>query len=501
MTLVHRFKEHDPRCMRAWLLVILNLIKWRNMMKNLDQKLNKKHLSFLAACLCSTIFFNDSPSWGMDLPPEDRENHQRGKRLLEDAEERRAKRQRIADVESSAKDYISQEVKKNYASFLANKGQEIINYAFANHKGSAANMRKILRVAVKTLENIYSKYNAPRISFKESIAHLKQIQKFFIKNNSKIQYDEDQKILSVKVGLIGMRDINEALSLHKEATTINAFALNTFLIDEDFISPGIQFNVIAPYLKRIEGKIIDLTGKEGVAKQDAPENSGGIGGNFYVKAYKIEEFEKLLQAIKVDGGDGGKGRNGLDAPANPDELLEATPTDKKEYKKETDCLPHVEVSITTQSYSLKGTRGTSGGEGGQGGYYLIESSEEQVIEQGHPGRRGQRGKHGKNYEGAYLETIKASPRFHDTSPLGTGTCSLKKWIMEPSHKEQLDRDGPHQAIGEAMEADSLLSEFPLDLLEEYNTYYTTEKDNPYMHHFINEFPNLFEHPDLEDADE
>ena len=65
-------------------------------MKNIDQKLNKKHLSFLVACLCSTIFFNDSPSWGMDVDREDPRGIKRSATdTLTEETQRPTKKQRI----------------------------------------------------------------------------------------------------------------------------------------------------------------------------------------------------------------------------------------------------------------------------------------------------------------------------------------------------------------------------------------------------------------------
>lgn len=101
--------------MRAWFVGAkpnLN-INGEYKMKNIDQKIsvNKKHLSFLAACLCTTIFLNDSPSWGVE--------HERPDDLL--GEQRPAQRRRIeADPQVVP-------ANQGLAQRIANGGRRFIN--------------------------------------------------------------------------------------------------------------------------------------------------------------------------------------------------------------------------------------------------------------------------------------------------------------------------------------------------------------------------------------
>lgn len=434
------------------------LTEWRVIMKNIDQKPNKKHLSFLAACLCTTIFFNDSPSWGMEPIEED----QRGMKRAATAEligevERPAKKQRM-ETRGKIDAWLTENFEKNPDSFLSKDGlPQLVSFCMEKNL-SIKNLRMGLKNFVQKQKTYLSSahkdlefYNPciddtldanpivvlPTIgaSFRGSTSYqIPEQTKTLVKNNIKdhlhrkikgIQTIENiirdiepiciftEGVLSVKGTLIGTSDI-EHYCLKMPQTQydeLNEIRVSSpiLLIDKSMECQGAFFTFDVLHFLVMGKRNINLSGINGTIGLP-----GTNGGNFIGKANEFEHLNNLTIITNGgNGGDGIPGANGMDAdlsdlgePKKP-EPYSCT----HEPGAENPSNPWFQFFPKKINWTIKGTRnfyeklgepgkpGTKGGAGGAGGLiHLIKTPHNEIFvdTRGPDGIPGKDGPHGKH---------------------------------------------------------------------------------------------------------
>lgn len=230
--------------------------------------------------------------------------------------------------------------------------------------------------------------------------------------------DEENGAIRLEGILVGTSDLNAALRANPDAPSLNGYSVNTLFIDEDMVMPAKSASFVAPSVKLIGEKTIDLSGRSRVNGADGRPGTGEAGhpgkpgqhsGHFYAKALQFNDLLPLT--IKANGGHGGGGGNGADgadgAPGRDGDLRIST--NSQPYHKvhwQPGDLNHIDSYGTRHFFQDQGTNGQPGQNGGQGGEGAPGGHPGIVLIDGHPwnhisqnGQNGQMGSAGLGGQG------------------------------------------------------------------------------------------------------
>lgn len=239
----------------------------------------------------------------------------------------------------------------------------------------------------------------------------------------------------IKGSIIGTSDIQKEIKL-ENVSKLEAWGLNSLIIDQDITAPGTSIVFISPFWVVIGDRTINLKGRDGSlsepqalsGKDGKPGKPGQCGGNFY--GFMNEFYNSKNLTIEISGGkggngqDGGNGRDGTDGKIE-DVLNRVKGTLYSTSSYEANLEAEQQPSAYRKVYRSggQGEKGGNAGAGGIGGYaglvflYTLEGKKvtsnikirAMLGASGRPGIPGKGGKHGKVFEGVYIEKNPLAP--------------------------------------------------------------------------------------------
>ncbi len=239
----------------------------------------------------------------------------------------------------------------------------------------------------------------------------------------------------IKGPIIGTSDIQKEIKL-KNVSKLEAWGLNSLIIDGDITAPGTSIALISPFWVVIGDKTISLKGRDGslsepqasLGKDGRPGKPGQCGGNFY--GFMNEFYNSKNLTIEISGGKGGNGQDGGNGREGTDGKIEDVlnrvkgtlySTSSYEANLEAEQQPSAYRKVyRSGGQGEKGGNAGTGGIGGQPGLVFLYTLEGKKVTSnikiramlgasGRPGIPGKGGKHGKVFEGVYIEKNPLAP--------------------------------------------------------------------------------------------